>query len=222
MFGARDVRSVLLWSAGLLCLAGSASADNLIVNGDFAAGNTGFTSGYTYVAPGTNACWPEGTYSIVASPTDCHSLWASFGDHTSGTGNMMVVNGATTGNVTVWSEVLSVTANSEYDLSAWVASVYPSSPAPLEFFVNGIQVGNLFTASATTGLWQQFSTTWSSGVNSTATLAIVDTSVIASGNDFALDDLSFSSVPEPGSWLLLCVLLPGLFFPRRGLARRYR
>lgn len=64
--------------------------NNLIANPSFSLGNTGFTSSYTY----TTNLWPEGTYYIGANPTTYHSSFASCGDHTTGTGLMMIVNGS--------------------------------------------------------------------------------------------------------------------------------
>jgi len=65
-----------------------------IVNGDFSAGNTGFTSEYKYVSPADAqpaggyplGMWAEGTYSVDTDPHNQHDLWASFGDHTDHTG----------------------------------------------------------------------------------------------------------------------------------------
>ena len=220
MFLSRFLRAVMVLAGGGVLFAPAASA-NLITNGDFSAGNTGFASGYGYVAPGLNTCWPEGTYSIVSSPNACHSLWSPFGDHTTGSGNMMVVNGAPAANVTVWSETVSVLANSQYNFSAWVASVYPSSPAQLEFLINGVQVGGAFTASTTAGLWQQFSGNWSSGSMTAATLSIVDLNIVLGGNDFALDDLSFvDPVPESNSAILWSLALAALVWQGRRLATR--
>ena len=69
---------------------------NLIVNGDFEAGNTGFITQYNYLNPANTGSWtlgPEYMYTVSTNPYDYHSFWASFGDHTSGSGKMMIVNG---------------------------------------------------------------------------------------------------------------------------------
>lgn len=206
--------------AGSFIFIGTAFADNLVVNGDFSAGNTGFTSGYTLVTD--NNCYPETTYDMVVNPNNCHNLWSSFGDDTTGTGNMMAVNGATSPNVTVWSETVNVSANTNYDLSAWIASSYPLSPAVLDFSINGAQVGTDFTASTTTGLWQQFNADWNSGASSSAVLTIVDLNTQADGNDFALDDIRFgteTATPEPGYFAFVGVGLAGLLIARRRFAR---
>src|SRR5260221_6626132 len=97
----------LICGASLLVVAGTASAA-LIANGDFESGNTGFSSQYTYVAVpdrgGPGGSWLEGTYAIDTNPNNDHALWTSFGDHTTGHGLMMVVNGSPTAGTEVWKE----------------------------------------------------------------------------------------------------------------------
>src|SRR6185295_112746 len=62
----------------------------LIYNGDFSAGDTGFTTGYI---PGTGGISGtisnEGEYDINTNPHNSHIDFATFGDHTTGTGNML-------------------------------------------------------------------------------------------------------------------------------------
>lgn len=215
-----------LWRSGLLLagtflMSGTMASANLITNGDFSSGLTGFVTDYGYVVPTSQgSCYPEQTFSIVTSPNICHNLWADFGDHTTGTGDMMVVNGATISNAVVWAGgpatgnagLSSLQTNTDYYFSVWVASSYPVSPAQLEFGVHGNLTSNILgtlIASTTTGLWQQFYGTWNSGINTAAELTIIDLNTDAYGNDFALDDLSFdtvasqSAVPEPASLILL-------------------
>lgn len=87
---------------------------NLVVNGDFAAGNTGFTTEYTYLNPANTGTWtlgPEYLYTVSTNPSLYHSAWTSFGDHTTGTGKMMIVNGTwddyTPGyNAIVWEQTV--------------------------------------------------------------------------------------------------------------------
>ena len=87
-----------------LALAGSASATELLTNGTFDAGNTGFQSDYTYAV--THDLYPAGTYDVITNPQADHSQFANFADHTPGadTGFMMVINGSATAERTVWSQ----------------------------------------------------------------------------------------------------------------------
>ncbi|MBC7774117.1 MAG: gliding motility-associated C-terminal domain-containing protein [Phycisphaerae bacterium] len=166
-------------------------SNNLVDNGDFEGGNSGFTSDYLY-SPGDLV--PEGLYDVLDNPQDDHPGFAACDDHTSGSGNMMVVNGAGTPNQNVWCETVSVTPNTQYVLSAWVTSVVAASPALLQFNINGIPIGGIFSAPGGTCNWQQFFQIWNSGGNTSATICIVNQNTQLGGNDFALDDIVFSPV----------------------------
>jgi hypothetical protein len=182
--------------------AGAAQAANIIVNGDFETGNIGFSSDYQYLSPSLG----EGHYAIGTNPNSVHSLFASFGDHTTGTGNMMIVNGSTLPNQTVWQQTIDVSPNTEYNFAAWIASAFSGEPAELQpaelqFSINSTSIGDIFTAPTTLGNWEEFNATWNSGSNTQATVSIVDLSLAYGGNDFALDDISMEAastpVPEP-------------------------
>ena len=166
-------------------------SNNLVDNSDFEGGNTGFTSDYVY-SPGNLV--PEGVYDVLDNPQDDHPGFAPCNDHTSGSGNMMVVNGAGTPNQNVWCQTVSVMANTQYVLSAWVTSVVASSPALLQFNINGTPVGGIFSAPGGTCNWQQFFEIWNSGGNTSATICIVNQNTNLGGNDFALDDIVFAPV----------------------------
>ncbi len=164
--------------------------NNLVSNGDFEGGNSSFDSDYGY-SPGN--LWPEGLYDILDNPQSSHSGFSPCDDHTSGSGNMMVVNGAGSPNQNVWCQTVSINPNSQYVLSAWLTSVNPSSPALLQFSINGSVVGPIFSAGPVC-LWQQFFEVWNSGTNSSATICIVNQNTSLGGNDFALDDIVFAPV----------------------------
>jgi hypothetical protein len=93
----------------------------LATNGNFESGNTGFTTGYTYVNNATvNGLVPEGKYTVNNNPNINHSnFWGI--DHTSGTGNMMIVNGVV--GPTVWQQNITVLPNTIYYFAAWALSV---------------------------------------------------------------------------------------------------
>jgi hypothetical protein len=203
-----------------LALASPAFATSIVANGDFSNGNAGFGSSYAY---NQDNCWADGSIAIVSSPGDCHSLWASFGDHTSGTGQMMVVNGATTVGKVVWSDPVAIAANTDYYFSAWIASSYSANPAQLAFSINGVALAAPFTLGLTTGDWQQFSVPWNSGDRRLAVVALVNQNVAFGGNDFAIDDIALDTAapltanPEPAS---LTLLATGLFGAAAILRRR--
>jgi hypothetical protein len=180
---------ILLASYSLCVL--SVAAQNLIVNGDFEAGNTGFSNDYNY-SPGN--MWPAGTYCIVANPGSVHLAWTSFGDHATGAGLMLVANGDSSPTNVIWRQSVDVSRNAAYLFSGWAASSYPSNPGRFFLFVNGVQQGSVVDLPTVTGLWQNYSVIWSAGSSVSALLEIRMLTTAAEGNDFVLDDLSFRRV----------------------------
>ncbi len=193
-----------------------------MVNGDFTAGNTGFTSGYTYVSGDyTN----PGQYGVVANPaTTFTNGYASYGDHTTGVRSMLFVDG-TGSNVSFWSENIGVTPGTDYTFSAWGATASSMNTPILQFFVNGSQIGSNFTLSPSTGVWQQFTASFNSGAATSISLSAVDanTTPSSAGNDFTVDDISVSAVPIPvAAWLFASGLLGLIGVARRKARHEYR
>jgi gliding motility-associated-like protein len=165
--------------------------NNLIVNGNFEAGNSGFTSDYVE-SPGNLI--PEGVYEVLDNPQNSHPGFQPCDDHTSGSGNMMAVNGAGTPNLDVWCQTVPVMPNTQYAFSAWVTTLVAASPALLQFNINGAPLGPVFSAPNQTCVWQNYYATWNSGNNTSATICIVNQNTTLGGNDFALDDLAFAPI----------------------------
>lgn len=165
--------------------------NNLINNGDFEAGNSGFSSDYIE-SPGN--LYPEGVYEVLPNPQASHPNFSPCPDHTSGAGNMMAVNGAGMPNLNVWCQTVTVMPNTEYAFSAWVATLVSASPALLQFSINGSVIGPIFSPPPSTCNWVNFYTTWNSGSSSSATICIVNQNTTLGGNDFALDDIVFSPI----------------------------
>jgi hypothetical protein len=179
-------------------------AEELVTNGDFEQGNTGFTSGYNYVANTLyNGLYPEGTYTVNNNPNFNHdNFWGT--DHTTadGSGNFMLINGlGGTNPPVIWTETVTVLPNTTYYFSAYAVSLNNVTPyADLKFRVNGYQVGTntgtLPTKSKdnNAGTWIRFYGTWNSGSNTNAVIDIVDLEGALGGNDFGLDDISFGTL----------------------------
>jgi hypothetical protein len=169
---------------------------NLLVNGDISSGNTGFSSGYTY-SPGNLV--PTGMYDVVSNPNDDNPPGASMGDHTTGTGLMLAVNGSSNAAQVVWSETINVATNTSYVLSGWAASWgdlngsgLDPAPAVLVFSVNGTPVGNPLRLPAQDAAWTNFGTVWNSQLATQAVIQVTDLVTDWVGNDFALDDMFFA------------------------------
>lgn len=167
------------------------SGTELVNNSNFNSGNTGFSSTYSYVADGagTTELNPEGKYSILTG--NASQVHGSFtGTAKGGSGSFMVINGSSTANVTVWCQSINVIANTDYEFSTWISSVHPTNPASLQFSFNGVNTGSI-NAPGTTNNWVQFFSKWNSGTNTSVNICLVNQNTNTSGNDFALDDISF-------------------------------
>lgn len=174
----------------------SVSFTNLVTNGDFETGNnTGFTSAYQYMPGPSGSIYNAGTYAITQDAGNNHPNFSCDQDHTSGSGYFMAINGAQTANVEVWSTTISnISQNTEYEFSTWVASLSPTSPAILQFRINGVLLGDPFNASNITCQWNKFFEKWNSGTATSADISIINQNTAGNGNDFSLDDINFSKV----------------------------
>ncbi|MDH4471205.1 MAG: gliding motility-associated C-terminal domain-containing protein [Fluviicola sp.] len=170
---------------------------NLVTNGDFEQGNVSFSSGYTY---GSGGAWGllsnEGQYAIATSPSLTHSNFSFCNDHTpSGPGNMLVANGSGVPNSSVWCQTINVTPNTDYLFSAWFTNALNDpNVSNLQFFVNNVQVGPVFSTTANACSWAEFNEVWNSGAAITADLCIRNQNTSIGGNDFAIDDITFREV----------------------------
>ena len=86
------------------------TGNELITNGNLTAGNMNFSSAYVYCNT-ANCLGPEGTYAVGANPFFFHGLFSACVDHTTGTGNLMIVNGTGTSGANVWCQTITVTPN---------------------------------------------------------------------------------------------------------------
>jgi gliding motility-associated-like protein len=172
--------------------ATAVDSTELVVNGDFSAGATGFSSEYR----DSTSVWNEGTYSVDVSPQNVHPGFAPCGDHTTGSDSFMVVNGNSLPNSVIWSQTISITPFTEYEFSSWVTNVLFNAPnlPLLQFSINGQLLDQPFTSVQAECEWSQFFTTWFSDTSTTATIEIVNKLTIPTGNDFGIDDISFRGI----------------------------
>lgn len=176
---------------------------NLTHNPDFQAGNTGFSSAYVYhttpdiLGSPYGSIYNEGTYTVynlATSPLVHLDFLDLCTDHTSGNGNMMMINGTTTSNLNIWCDSFNVQPNTNYQLSAWVSSLTSGNPAQLQFRIAGSLVGTIFSPTTNNCEWVNHIEQWNSGIATYAKVCIVNQNTNAGGNDFALDDITFRPV----------------------------
>lgn len=178
-------------------LSASYLIPNTIANSDFSQGYTGFSSSYTIGTGGPYGLLSyEGTYGIGTDPSAFHTNFPYYPDHTTGNGNYMIVNGAGTPNTSIWCQTVNVVPNTNYQFGCWAMTIIANSTvelADLQFSINNVNIGNVFSPSLTAGIWSQFTATWNSGASTTANICIVNQNTVTSGNDFGLDDITFDA-----------------------------
>jgi hypothetical protein len=165
---------------------------NLIGNPSFENGTSGFYSDYTYST--TNTSGAQFAYGIVKNANTWFSGFIS-GPDRSGSGFMLVADGATSPNSVIWSQTVPVETSKSYTFSFWVQALVANSPAKFQVLINGspITISPISPSNGGSAGWNQISGTWNSGVATIATIKIIDTNIASAGNDFALDDISFSA-----------------------------
>lgn len=194
------MRSLIITLTGVLILATLAGKTHgtLVSNGDFELGNEGFSTDYSY-SPGS--LWiGDATYTVDTDPRNVHGGAASYGDHTTGIGNMLIVNGNSSEDNTFWQQSISVSPGIDYVFSYWLSSWTSGNSAQIGLLINDNQIG-IVSAPHAAAEWMEVSHTWNSGSSSQAVISLVDLNNAFAGNDFAVDDIAL--VPEPGTFILL-------------------
>ena len=162
---------------------------NLITNPGFEKGDSGFYSDYKYFVSTTN----QQAYGIT---TNAQLFDASFSPCTAhnspGTGKMMVIDGATSVRQ-VWSQVIAVTPNTNYVFSFYMQTLALPVPAQLNVSING-QVLGVAVASSTACGWSYYTYNWNSTISTLAYIDLFNQTTASNGNDFALDDLLFTTI----------------------------
>jgi len=178
--------SAILLIQCLIALGGVASAD-LIANGSFESGPGGFSTDYEYTFDLTSS----GTVVVGYDPCDHHPLAASYGDHTSGRGRMLIANGSTDGSAAVWEQTVSVAPNTEYAFYYWLSTWTPSTiqQTQIRCLFDGIRTGPAGFTSSEAGDWGVVLFRWKSGAASQVNIRLVDRTGTIENNDFALDDI---------------------------------
>ena len=180
--------------------------DNLVTNGDFEQGNIDFSTEYIYGVHNPLPAQP-GYYTVAQYLTNSWYPFGCVADHTSGTGQSLIVDGATGGiGVSIgsdfWCQTIEIEPNTDYAFSAWLANVFnyeahSDGIAPdLSFSINGVTIGVPQTTPAISCVWNEFNVIWNSGSSTVATICLSETTGAGWGNDFAVDDIKFYKICE--------------------------
>lgn len=194
----------------------TASNPNLVVNGDFSNGNASFTSDYFYAT--TAGCLStntdgigtstggEGKYAIGTNPNYFHSAFctmpASSPSSPISGGKMLIANADANSSKTVWKQTIAVTANTDYVLTFYAASLAGSANSLLfgtyvGCFRTGVDVSVPYEVNNCT--WNKYTFQFNSGNKTSMDISIRNISAAASGNDIALDDIQFYACQQVSS-----------------------
>ena len=218
-------RTKLAAFIGLSALAAGQASANLVVNGGFESGVSGFSSAYGNVTGTANGLATggespgsgEGLYAVDGNANFYHSAFTTAAPHSGD--KMMIVNGSTNPNENVWTGSLSsgLTAGQTYLFSAWVMNVYHDGQpthddAQLEFSIGGNSLGTI--SDSDVGIWHQFTATYTPAISGELPTS-VDLKFNYYANDFAMDDISLTAVvpdttttvPEPTTMIAGALLL---------------
>jgi gliding motility-associated-like protein len=186
-------------------------SQNLLTNGDFESGGngTGFTTEYN-LHTGTADTQP-GEYAISNNLSALNSNFiASIKDHTTGTGNMMVIDGSYNSNAIFWksgnnaSGLCGLVIGSSYQFSYWVKSIstttVDNATQPNINVVFTGATGTIIYGNPKVDLptveWKQVAYTFTA-TNTCVIINMNDTNGSGGGNDFAIDDLTVTLQPCP-------------------------
>ncbi len=204
----------------IAALAPHIASANLIVNGDFSSGNTGFSSDYFYtpvntaageyyVQSGSASSWNAGFLNVVG-----------YG----GSGNYLIANGATSTAQSPWYQTLdspSLTLTTDtnnpvyYRFEAQLVNLVPSPNAPpdlaFEISVNG-GTWNTFTATPvmSPGAWTlTYVDTYITTAPTSLGFRLRNQATEYNGNDFAVDSIYFGLTTEASSYPAKGILSAG-------------
>ncbi|MFN8353372.1 MAG: T9SS type A sorting domain-containing protein [Spirosomataceae bacterium] len=169
---------------------GGSTGPNIVTNGDFTNGNTGFSS--EYVAQ--NGSIFDGSYGVATNMSDLLG-WTNSCSARGGSGKMLLFWGSSTSNKKLWSQTVTVSQNTTYQISFWARPQYNNSNgASFTISVNNSTVTSNMTFTNPNGFtscsdWQQFTGTFNSGSNTSVTIAIIANNA----GDTQLDDISVNS-----------------------------
>lgn len=185
------------------CPAGNFQGPNMVINGDFEAGNTGFTNGFNYFTPGGHT--QIGSYSVLQGTQvyAANTQWACI-DHTntSPTNKFLVIDGnkPQTNNI-AWKNLVNVYKGQQYAFCAFVNNLVSPlrnyDDPVVELWINGIKLASI-TLKETPDAWYPLKAVWAANISGIVPIEIRLGSPLPIGNDVAIDDISFrfcSTIP---------------------------
>ncbi len=179
--------SITVNTPGIYTCQVSYATGNLVANGNFSSGNAGFSTQFVY---NSNLNLGDGYYYIGTNAASYHSQFSG-----TGTGQFMIVNsGWNSALFMVRCQDVTVCPGQTYTLSYRARTLSNATPARLQWWINGSANGPEVVLPAFGAGWQTITQSWTAPPGpTTATICLRAMSGEGVGNDFGLDDISFSS-----------------------------
>jgi gliding motility-associated-like protein len=179
-------QSITVGTAGTYWGEASYPSGNLAVNGNFNAGNTGFTTDFNY----SSVLVTDGNYWIGTNAAAFHPQFIGTGN-----GQFLMVNaGWQQPGWNFWCETVPVCPGQTYTLSYRGVSLASQNPPTLSMSVNNASTFQVHTLGVGQNQWQTFNTTWTAPVGVTsAEFCLQVSSGWGIGNDFGIDDITIQS-----------------------------
>jgi gliding motility-associated-like protein len=157
----------------------------LITNGNFSSGNTGFTTQFNY----NSNLNVDGNYWIGTNAATYHPQFSG-----TGSGNFMILNsGWPVATWLVWCQDVVVCPGQTYTLSYRARTLSNATPARLQWEIDGVDLGPEVLLPAFGTGWQTITQSWTTGANqSSASICLRVMSGEGIGNDMGLDDISLT------------------------------
>ena len=147
-----------------------------------------------------------GNYLISETPQDYFNLFSDCDDHTTGSGNMMIVDGSDMPDKNIWCQTINISPNTDYYFSLWATMVGGTSPPELYFNVDGDVISDTMSIPLDNCLWTELSQIWNSGSSTSIEFCIVNNNISPFGNDFAIDDIFVAPICEVTDEVVITVL----------------
>ncbi|MFC0877207.1 hypothetical protein ACE01N_11470 [Saccharicrinis sp. FJH2] len=173
---------------------------NILVNGNFQEGADDFVSDYTYGGTNSDALVAAGTYTVWRSAREINGDYNRVYDHTSADaveGRELIAHTTAEPGRAIWSKTLEISSNTLHEFSGYfITADRGSTPAQLQFMINGELVGDVITPPDAEIItqpvhWKLFKAEWNSGYYTLATLSIVTAEGNPEGANVCIDDIEF-------------------------------
>ncbi|MFA7082839.1 MAG: gliding motility-associated C-terminal domain-containing protein [Bacteroidales bacterium] len=182
---------------------------NLVYNGDFELGNTGFISDYILSLASEI---PRGSYNIVSNSIDVNPGISPC----SNGGLFFAADASSVGGSRVYQSTTVVKPNTDYlfSVDATAINVFSPSDYPrMQYSINGSQEGDVVTIDQGICNWITTSNIWNSGSNTIATIRIINQNTVGTGNDFAIDNISLKEICNAYDTIRIAIITDSTIMP---------